>query len=119
MKKYKFIVLFFAGISVLFVLFNFLIFSSFISINKSNFREEAIRKHNSGLIQLPMAKLQLYKNAPGIEWKDENKELVIMGQYYEVLSITTTKSGVLVTLIADTEESGLFKKYFSYAKKQH
>lgn len=55
----------------------------------------------------------LYMDQKGLEWKEENKELVIDGVYHEVLKTVPGKTWAVLYLIADHAENALFSRYFA------
>jgi hypothetical protein len=60
----------------------------------------------------------LYRNHLGIEWKNNNKELVINGVYHEVIAIIKNNSSANVIVIADNEENNLFQRFFTNGSSQ-
>ena len=99
------------------VVFRFFVFMSYIHIKKAEFRENIISSHGNSIVSLEMPKADLFKNKPGYEWKEGNRELVINGVYHEVIAIKSHNSGVLVLLVPDRVENDLFSRFFRLHKK--
>ncbi len=88
------------------------IFRSFTKSQKASFRQELLLQNKKEIIFIELATQDLFKDKDGLEWKDENKELTINGQYHEVLKLVKKGASTLVYLIADKKESELYANYF-------
>jgi hypothetical protein len=101
------------------ITFRFLFFISYIQEQKFDFRQQLISETNLKVIEVEFSNEDLYKNKNGFEWKEENKELVIDGVYYEVVSVKINKDHAVVSVINDKAENTLFKKFFCANKGIH
>lgn len=64
-------------------------------------------------------KRNLYTNSKGLEWCDDNKELLINGEFFEVIGIHEQGELATIYLLKDTQENELFSSYFSKQKKNN
>jgi hypothetical protein len=98
------------------IAFRFVFFISYVRSQKTEFRRTVIANglHHLKRIEFPAA--ELYKNKNGFEWKENNRELVIDGKYFEVISVINTDNLSVVLVIEDSEENELFKKYLTLNK---
>ncbi len=104
----------FAFIVLLLILcLRFVIFETYISTHKQRFRIEALQRNEKAVKTLAVPLHELYKDFGGIEWKDQNRELVVNGKYHEVLHVEKRGQDALVFIIEDTEEDLLFAEFFS------
>lgn len=91
--------------------FHFLLFSSYISSQKSTFREQTLNgKHN--IVEIKFSYDDIFKNKNGFEWKENNKEVIINGLYHEVVSVENFKDHIIVCVMEDSEENERFEKFF-------
>lgn len=97
---------------MLFITARFAVFSAAIKIQKRQFRQTVLAYQKDELKQMRFDADDLYKNSKGIEWKENNKEVVLNGNYYEVVSIEKKENVFLVNMIEDTKENELFKNFF-------
>lgn len=67
---------------------------------------------NKDLLLLKISKDDIFENKNGLEWKENNKELVIGGLYHEVVSIQSFKNYSLVYVKIDDKENKLRKDFF-------
>jgi hypothetical protein len=110
-------------LSILFLVLLFLIssrfvfFISYVKSQKTEFRKQLLEQNAGETKVLKFNQHQLFKDGNGFEWKENNKELVINGTYYEVISIKKNTAAYTVILIEDKEENVLFKSYFHLNKK--
>ena len=93
--------------------FRFIFFISFVQSQKTNFREVVLHKNQNLVSEIKFLNTDAFVNKNGYEWHENNKELVVNGFYYEVISIIKLKNSVLVKVIADKNENDLFKNYYS------
>lgn len=87
----------------------FVIIDSYIVLNKSNFKTETYSNKEKE-VSFFFKREHLYKNYGAINWKDNNKEIVINGCYYfEVIAINNLecKNFVSVNVKLDCNESSL------------
>lgn len=109
MKRFSAIVLLF--LLLLFV-GRFLVFTSYIKSQKSDFRKTVLNANSQAIVTLEIPHAQLYKNTKGLEWKEKNRELVIHGKYHDVVRIEKGKCSATIYLLPDTLENELYAKYF-------
>jgi hypothetical protein len=98
--------------------FKFVLFQSYVHSQKSEFRKITIENGSDKLQHLTFSDKTIYKNINGFEWKHQNKELVINGQFHEVLAVIKKQNGYEVIVIADSAENELFKHFFSTESKK-
>lgn len=98
--------------------FKFVLFQSYVRSQKSEFRKITIEKGSDKLRHLTFTDKTIYENINGYEWKHHNKELVINGQFHEVLAVIKKQGGYEVIVIADSAENELFKHFFSSESKK-
>ncbi|MDI1354737.1 MAG: hypothetical protein PSX36_07455 [bacterium] len=101
------------------IVFRFVFFMSFVHFEKSEFRRKLLETKSKQVIELRFDNRDLFLDKNSFEWKKDNKELVINGQYHEVIRITKLKGIALVYVIADKAENELFKKYYGLNKTVH
>lgn len=61
----------------------------------------------------------LYKNKNGLAWHEKNKEVVIAGEFYEVIKVERQNDKAILFIIKDNEENKLFNSFFSADKKRN
>ncbi len=103
---------------MLFITARFAVFSTAIKIQKKQFRQTVLAHQKDELKQICFNADELYKNCKGIEWKENNKEVVMNGNYYEVISIEKKENIFLVNIIEDTKENELFKNFFKQTDRK-
>jgi len=59
----------------------------------------------------------LYKDVNGFSWKENNRELVVNGVYYEISKIVIEGDKAFVSIVKDTKENSLFSGFFNSMKK--
>ncbi len=103
-----FILLFLIGV----MSFRFLFFISYIKAQKKDFRQQLISSTTNQVVEVKFSSNDIYVNKNGFEWKEKNKELVINGQYHEVVSVIKVKDHFIVKIIEDKAENKLFQNFF-------
>lgn len=98
--------------TMLFISARFTVLRSVVKGQKKQFRQTALLEQKGGLEQLIFTAEELYKDVRGIEWKENNKEIVINGIYHEVISIERINGNYVVNIIEDKKENELFKNFF-------
>ena len=98
------------------VSFRFLFFVSYIQVQKSTFRQQIVSSHSEELVKLNFQEKDLFQDKNGFEWKEKNKEILMDGNYYEVMKIEKCGDHVEVSMIADKIENALFQNYFKLNK---
>lgn len=106
----------FSAILLLFLLLlfvgRFLVFTSYIKSQKSDFRKTVLNANTKAIVTLEIPIAELYKNTKGLEWKEKNRELVIHGKYHDVVRIEKGKRSATIYLLPDTKENELYANYF-------
>ena len=76
---------------------SFFVFSGFISQYQTDY-QAYIQKEKSKIntSEILINPSQLYINSAKVSWEDDNKELVVDGVLYDVVSITVNRKGKLV-----------------------
>ena len=115
MPALKHIISFLMLMAMLFTGSRYLVFRSVVNMQKKEFRQQILQQEHKTIKQLSVNPGELYRDGKGLEWKENNKELVINDVYHEVLSVKRCGDLFIVSIIEDTEENELFKKYFHKA----
>lgn len=102
----------------LFVALRFAVLHSVVKIQKKQFRHTALMQQKSEWITLTFNSEELYKDTKGVEWKENNKEIVINGKYHEVVSIEKKNGKYCVNIIDDRKENELFRDFFDKIEKK-
>ncbi len=97
---------------MLFVGARFVVFKSVIKLQKREFRQLVLKQQHKTFKQVIVSAKDLYKDVNGLEWKENNKEVVIKNAYHEVLSVTKQGSVCVVNIIEDKMENELFANFF-------
>jgi hypothetical protein len=97
---------------MLFVGARFVLFKSVIKLQKREFRQAVLKQQHKTFKQILVSANELYKDVNGLEWKENNKEVVIKNTYHEVLSVTKQGSVYIVNIIEDKMENELFANFF-------
>ncbi len=95
------------------IAFRFLCFTAYLEFQKADFRTQLINSKEAHVLQLKFKAGDIFNDKDGYEWKENNNELVINGNYYEVVSVTKVKDTYTVKIISDAAEDTLFQTYFS------
>jgi len=91
----------------------YVFFTSYVHSQKSEFRQNLLIQKNEATYSMVFLEEELYRNTKGVEWKEDNKEIVVNGVYHEVLSVVRQNNTYVVTLIPDKAENKLFKSFFN------
>lgn len=93
---------------------SFFVFSGFISQYQTDY-QAYIQKEKSKIntSEILINPSQLYINSARVSWEDDNKELVVDGVLYDVVSITVNHKGKLVITILSDDQEQKFKKEFA------
>lgn len=98
---------------VLLVACRFLFVSSYLRHKKQEFRAEALLAPGAVVLEMRLPLSMLYRDAPGLQWVDQNKELVVNGVFHEVVGFRVNGETVTVLLVEDTAESLLFAAFLA------
>lgn len=101
------------------VTFNYSIFIWQLSSQKCSFRQELFETKLNTLEIKQFAAQDLYKNVAGTEWCDDNSEIRINGEMYEVMAVRTSGDISEVYVLKDKHETELFASYFLKQKKNN
>ena len=99
-------------------MFNFIFFKTYIKANKEEFRKKTLSRSNSKLLTLTLELKDLYVNKNGIEWEDDNKEIVAGNTHFDIVTIKLNKKSAEIILIEDRDENSLFAKHLSTSKER-
>jgi hypothetical protein len=102
---------------MLFIAARFAVLRSVVKVQKKQFRQTALMQQKNELKQLAFLPEDLYKDAKGLEWKENNKEIVLDGKYHEVISIEKKNGSYIVSIIEDRKENELFRNFFEKTDK--
>jgi hypothetical protein len=97
--------------------FNYIVFRVYIKTQKKEFRKSLAIENSNLLRTYQVNEHELFVSCRGFEWVDNNKEIIISGKYFDVLSIENTNGIAHITLVEDDKESNLFDRFFSSQKK--
>jgi hypothetical protein len=92
---------------------NFLIYKTFISSYKKEFRSWIFSSHNASMSQLAINPSALFVNSQDLLWEDENKEIIYNGELYDVVGRHNEHGKVILTLVNDKNELDLNKEFAS------
>jgi hypothetical protein len=90
----------------------FVVFKSVIKLQKREFRQIVLKQQHKTFKQIIVSAKDLYKDVNGLEWKENNKEIVIKNTFHEVISVTKQGSVYVVSIIEDKMENELFANFF-------
>lgn len=116
MKKISGFVPFLLIFVVCIVSIRFLFFISYIQFQKSNLRAQLLTDKSAEILRLTFAENDVYEDQKGFEWKENNKELVINGKYFEVLKTEKVNGKIIVSVLADKAEDELINAFFDSKK---
>ena len=83
------------------------LFTSYLHLQKTNFRTDLLVNHRHLAQHLILRGSRLFQNDQQIQWKENNKELVIAGIYFEVLRAADSSDCLIVDVIEDKKENKL------------
>ncbi|MCE3229143.1 MAG: hypothetical protein K0S32_3694 [Bacteroidetes bacterium] len=95
------------------MVFNYSFFRAYIKFNKAGFRKELLVSSAASVEKLSMAFTDLYQDKNGIEWHENNKEISILGKFYEVIRVEKGTVNATIFIIKDDKENELFSSFFS------
>ncbi len=102
---------------MLFIAARFTVLRSVVKVQKKQFRKTVLLQQINELKQITVSADDLYKDTKLIEWKENNKEVVINGKYHEVISVEKKDGCYIVSIIEDSKENELFKNFFEKTDK--
>jgi len=63
------------------------------------------------VVKVSIAPFELYSSSKNIKWTDDNKEVIINGEFYDVIGFKNSGTTVSLFLINDTKEKELIDNY--------
>lgn len=78
---------------------------------KQKFRAEVLNVPDMPVNKVTIHRNMLYRSTAGMEWVDENKELVVNGIFNEVVRVVITGDSAVVHLVEDRQESRLYSQF--------
>lgn len=90
---------------------NYILFVLYQSGQKEIMREKLKSSDNVNTLTFYLSNDHLFKNKGGLEWKDENKEVVYQGKYYEILGIKRLSDCFILKLKEDIFENKLISRF--------
>lgn len=102
---------------MLFVGARFVVFKSVIKLQKREFRQQVLKLQHKTFKQIIVSSQDIFKDADGVEWKENNKEVVINNVYHEVISVKKQGNIYVVNIIEDRMENELFRNFFDNSDK--
>lgn len=85
----------------------------YMQFQKEGFRKQLLLEASQKFTVLTVPLNELFKNKAGVEWKDKNKELVLNGHFYEIITYKVKNDVAEINLLADEAETNLFNSYFA------
>jgi hypothetical protein len=91
---------------------------SYLSSNKSEFRERSLGSADLSVKELSINREDLFLNKNGITWHDEGKEIEFNDEYFEVSNIILGEKLASIILVKDKAESDLLNSFLTNSKKK-
>lgn len=95
---------------------HYFVFKTIQKQYKKNFKEYLKTLPEEKWESIEIASYQLYKNTSEITWVDNNKEIEMNGQLYDVVKIKQIGNKVKLYLVNDNDEKTLKNNYNKLAK---
>jgi hypothetical protein len=95
----------------------YFLFISILQINKEYLREEALIVESK--CQLVIAKQDLYKSNNKLIWKDDNQEVEINNEMFEVISLKEGKNVFVIELVKDIKETSWLNTFLNFNLKKN
>lgn len=93
---------------------SFFVYTCYLSSYQNAYQAYAKSKKNNLLTsQILINPAQLYTNSKTISWEDDNKEVVINGVLYDVVSVKLQKGEVVLTVLSDKQEQEIKNQFAS------
>ena len=99
--------------TILFTTTPYTVFTALIKLQKGEFRERAISLGSSKSRQIIFSAADLFKDTKKLEWRESNKEILLEGRYYEVVSIQKHGDVYIANITEDLWENDLFELFFN------
>jgi len=84
----------------------------FTDVKKSEFRHDLLKQNLSCFEKKEILKSDLYKDKNGIVWHENNKEIDLNGEFFEVVKIEEHGTSVTLCILKDKKENDLFASYY-------
>ena len=92
----------------------FIIYYSYLSSYQNNYQSYVKKEYKHlNTTKILINPSQLYANTKTIIWEDKNKEVIIDGILYDIISIISNNSKIELTVISDTQEQEIKKQFAS------
>ncbi len=108
MRKATFIIA--ISLITVFLTGHYFIYKGVLKSHKKEFKTY-IRTHFAKIEQLAINPSQLYTDTPEMQWLDENKEVCLNGVMYDIVSIKSVGTKVVLNVVKDKEEKELMNRY--------
>ncbi len=89
---------------------HYFIYKSVLKSHKKEFKTY-IRSHFAKIEQIEIAPSELYTNTNQLTWLDENKEVLLNGIMYDIVSLKTEGGKVVLNVVKDKDEKELMNRY--------
>ena len=89
---------------------HFFIYKSVLNSHKKAFKTY-IRSHYAKTEQIEISLSELYTNTKNIAWLDDNKEVLLNGVMYDIVSIKNNGTKVILCVVNDLHEKELMNRY--------
>lgn len=108
MRKASFIIA--LSLITVFLTGHYFIYKSVLKSHKKEFKTY-IRTHFAKIEQLAINPSQLYTNNQEMIWLDNNKEVCFNGVMYDIVSIKSAGTKVVLNVVKDKDEKELMNRY--------
>ncbi len=108
MRKATFIIA--LSLITVFLTGHYFIYKSVLKSHKKEFKAY-IRTHFAKIEQLEINPSQLYNDNTEMQWLDENKEVCLNGVMYDIVSIKSAGTKVILNVVKDKDEKELMNRY--------
>lgn len=108
MRKASFIIA--LALITVFLTGHYFIYKSVLKSHKKEFKTY-IRSHFAKIEQLAINPSQLYTDNLEMQWLDENKEVCLNGVMYDIVSIKSAGTKVVLNVVKDKDEKELMNRY--------
>lgn len=108
MRKASFIIA--LSLITVFLTGHYFIYKGVLKSHKKEFKTY-IRSHFAKIEQLAINPSQLYTDNLEMQWLDENKEVFLDGVMYDIVSIKSAGTKVVLNVVKDKDEKELMNRY--------
>ena len=103
---------------ILLISADYVFFITGIQIQKKEFRKTLLENQNAVIDFVALPAVALYQDNEQVTWYEQNKEIKIGTNLYEVLSVKINGDTALLSVIKDEAENALFDSFFQKTAKQ-